>query len=143
MTDNILIKHIDYHLIFTAEMMDDRKREQVMRRLAHLFKKAESSQPSGCCRAMEEIRARFVPCKPYLALFIEQGGLKTLVAQLQKDDKKLVNVSLSILSHCVLEPGPRITVSLSLNTSKCHTYWCVLLLYSLVNQEACRFWFVS
>lgn len=79
-------------------------------RMEYLFTKLNSSHSSTCYRALAELRKEVIP-KSHL--FIQAGGMKHIVVQLQKSNKKIVDLSLSILGHCVLEQEPRNIVSLS------------------------------
>lgn len=86
--------------------------DSIQQRIQYLFNKLSSSHSAICYRALSEIRTEFIPKPHLLSLFIQAGGLKHIVAQLQKSNKKIVDVSLSILGHCVLEQEPRIIVSI-------------------------------
>ena len=85
--------------------------DSIHQRIQYLFSKLDSSHLSVCYRALTEIRTEFVPKPHFLNIFIQAGGLKHIVAQLQKSNKKIVDVSLSILGHCVLEQESRSIVS--------------------------------
>ena len=81
-------------------------------RIQYLFTKmGESAETVNSFRALVEIRSKFVPVPKYLRLFIQEDGLKHLVIQLQKSETKIIDVSLSILGHCLLEQEPRVLVS--------------------------------
>ena len=93
-------------------MMEEiRSTDPVQKKIQHLFTQLESSHSSVCYRALSELRADFVTKPPLLSLFVQAGGLKHLIIQLEKSNKKIVDVSLSILGHCVLEQEPRHIVS--------------------------------
>lgn len=81
--------------------------DPLVKRIQHLFTKLESSQSVTCFRALTELRGEFVTKPQLLPLFIQAGGLKHIILQLKKSNKKIVDVSLSILGHCVLEQEPR------------------------------------
>ncbi len=87
--------------------------DSIHKRIQYLFTKLSSSHSSVCYRALTELRTEFIPKPQLLTIFIQAGGLKHIVAQLQKSNRKIVDVSLSILGHCVLEQEPRIIVSSS------------------------------
>ena len=88
-----------------------KKTDSFQQRIEYLLSKLSSSHSSVCYRALTELRTEFVPKPNFLNIFIQAGGLKHIVAQLQKSNRKIVDVSLSILGHCVLEQEPRIIVS--------------------------------
>ncbi len=91
--------------------MADSKGNSVRIRLEYLFGKLNEEQSaSSTYRALNELRAKFVPHPPRLSTFIQCGGMKHIVTQLQSSNKKIVDVSLSILGHCVMEPEPRVLV---------------------------------
>lgn len=95
--------------------------DSVQQRIQYLFSKLDSSHSATCYRALSELRTEFIP-KPHLSsLFIQAGGIKQIISQLKNSNKKIVDVSLSILGHCVMEQEPRVIVSLL-------TVICVLLI---------------
>ena len=84
--------------------------------------KLNSSQSSHVFRALVEIRTKyFTPTANHQNQFVQEGGLKLLVIQLQKNDKKIIDVALSILGHCVLEQEPRILVRMKHNFHTLYT----------------------
>ena len=91
-------------------------------RLKYLMTKLNSSQNSHVFRALVEIRTKyFTPTANHQKQFVQEGGLKLLVIQLQKNDKKIIDVTLSILGHCVLEQEPRILVGMKNNLHTLYT----------------------
>lgn len=86
--------------------------DSIHQRIQYLFDKLSSSHSSVCYRALTELRTEFIPKPQLLQIFIQAEGVKHIVAQLQKSNRKIVDVSLSILGHCVLEQEPRTIVSI-------------------------------
>ena len=70
-----------------------------------------ASSSSNCYQILVSVREKVSKNPKFLSEFISAGGIKALIEQLKKPQKKLVDVSLSILSHCVIQPEPRIQVS--------------------------------
>ena len=78
--------------------------ESAQNRLQYLFAKLENVEQSESAsyKALNELRNDFIPHQKRLDAFIQAGGLKHIVTKLQDPNKKIVDVSLSILSHCAL-----------------------------------------
>lgn len=91
--------------------MEATKSDSVQRRIQYLFDKMSTDQVTVIYRVLTELRTEFVPHPRRLSAFIQAGGLKHLVTHLQKPEKKIVDVSLSVLGHCVMEQEPRVVVS--------------------------------
>ena len=66
-----------------------------------------SNESEKCYPALTEIRLNFITKSEQMNIFIEEGGIPHVVVQLKKSTQKIVNVSLSVLGHCVLEQEPR------------------------------------
>lgn len=104
--------------------MDDSKGNSARVRLEYLFGKLNQEQSaSSIYRALNELRAKFVPHPPRLSTFIQCGGIKHIVTQLQSSNKKIVDVSLSILGHCVMEPEPRVLVCICKCCNNLHSFF--------------------
>lgn len=84
--------------------------ESVQKRIQYLFTKLESGQHSSVYRALTELRTEFIPHPKRYSALIQAGGLKHVVNHLKDSNKKVVDVSLSILGHCALESEPRLLV---------------------------------
>ena len=97
--------------------MDSVKTGEAKRRIEKLFEQMSSSHSSATCyRALSEVRTGFIPNPQLLSLFIQAGGVKQMVEQLKKSNKKIVEISLSILGHCVLDQESRVIVSCSIHS---------------------------
>lgn len=91
------------------------KKNTAENRLQHLLNNIEDTKHlSSCFKALAEIRSHFVTDPKKRNLFIQSNGMKHVVTQLQCENKKILDVTLSILGHCVLEQEPRVIVSINL-----------------------------
>jgi hypothetical protein len=65
-------------------------------RIQYLFDKLSSSHSSICFCAITELRAEFIPKPQLLQIFVQAGGVKHIVEQQQKSNRKVVDVSLAV-----------------------------------------------
>ena len=95
-------------------MEPENKQDTIKNRLQHLLCTiADTEHPSSCFKALAEIRSNFITDPKKRKLFIQSSGIKNLVKQLQCENTKIVDITLSILGHCVLEQDPRVIVSIN------------------------------
>ncbi len=104
--------------------MDPLKIADANRKIEHLFEQMSSNHSSATCyRALSELRTGYIPRPQLLSLFIQAGGIRQIVEQLKKSNKKIVDVSLSILGHCVMEQEARAVVSKILTILKFSNFY--------------------
>lgn len=82
--------------------------EERLQQLLHTIK--DHKHLSSNFKALAEIRSQYMSDPTKLKLFIHAGGMKHIVSNLKCENKKIVDVALSILGHCVLEQEPRVVV---------------------------------
>lgn len=74
-------------------------------KIHNFFTLLQSEDPEICCQTLKELKVTLIPDKPELvSWFVRAGGLRHIIAQLEKHNLDVATISLDILNHCVLEP---------------------------------------
>ena len=81
-------------------------------RLQYLFSKMQaSSHSTNSLQALKEMKEKVQNDAEFFQLFLAEEGIKQIVLQLSKSDKRIICVSLSILTWCVVKENSTIDVS--------------------------------
>lgn len=78
--------------------------------LQNIIKQLKKNSNTAVYNALLTLRTKFLKQDNGISLFRQCGGIQLLIYHIQKPNYKIVEITLSILGNCCLEPETRIMV---------------------------------